>query len=158
MKAIKIQVILAAIALVFLLATVVSAGDRFQQRQNIQQQRIHQGLRNGQITKREHIHLTHQQRNVKQFRNFAMRDGRVDRGERRTLNHFQDRAGRSIHDDRHNQANRYRHPGDVRHNYFGPAYAYGGRPHRYYRPVGRYPFYHAWATPGWGFVFSVPVR
>ncbi|MFZ0614122.1 MAG: hypothetical protein WAM73_17910 [Desulfobacterales bacterium] len=158
MKAIRIQVLLAATALVFLLATVASAGDRFQQRQNNQNQRIHQGLRNSQITKREFAHLSHQQRNVERFRNFAMRDGRLDRDERRSLNHFQDRAGKSIYDDRHNHANRHRYPGYARYKIFGPAHAYGYKPQRYYRPFGRYPFYSAWATPGWGFVFSGPVR
>ncbi|MFZ0131535.1 MAG: hypothetical protein WAK95_03260 [Desulfobacterales bacterium] len=158
MKAIRIHVILAATTLLFLSASVASAGDRFQQRQNNQNQRIYQGIRNGQITKREFAHLSHQQRNLERYRNFALRDGRLDRGERRSLNHFQDRAGRSIYNDRHNDANRHRHPGYAGHTYFGPADANGYKSHRTYRPFGRHPFYRAWATPGWGFVFSGPVR
>lgn len=158
MKAFRIPVILAATALLFLSATIASAGDRFQQRQSNQNQRIHQGFRKGQLTGREYAHLSHQQRNVERYRNSALRDGRLDRGERRSLNHFQNRAGRTIYNDRHNHANRHRHPGYKRHAYFGPAYTYGYKPHRYYRPFGRYPFYSAWATPGWGFVFSGPVR
>ncbi len=158
MKAIRIHVILAATVFLFLSATVVSAGERFQQRQGNQKQKIHQGLRNGQLTKREFAHQSHQQRNVERYRNYALRDGRLDREERRSLNHFQDRAGRSIYGDRHNYANRYRHPGYAGHTYFGPVYAYGNKPHRTYRPFGRPPSYSAWATPGWGFVFSAPVR
>ena len=158
MKTKRIQAILAATALVFLLANMASAGDRFQHRQNNQKHRINHGVRNGEITKREVTHLARQQRNVEKYRNHALRDGNLSRKEGRRLNHLQDRASGSIYRDRHNGYNRDRHYQHNRQRYSGPAYGYGYTPHRYYRPLSGYTFYSVWASPGWAFGFSTHGR
>ncbi|MGD8969918.1 MAG: hypothetical protein PVG01_00805 [Desulfobacterales bacterium] len=158
MKTKRIQAILAATALVFLLANAASAGDRFQRRQNNQKHRIYQGVRNGEITKREVTHLARQQRNVEKYRNHALRDGYLSRKEGRRLNHLQDRASGFIYRDRHNGYNRYPHYQHNRRRYSGPAYGYGYSPRRYYRPLSGYTIYSAWALPGCVFGFSTHGR
>ena len=158
MKTKRFQAILTATALVFLLANVASAGDRFQRRQNKQKHRISQGVRKGEITKREATHLARQQRSVEKYRNHALRDGNLSRNEGRRLNHMLDRASGSIYRDRHNGYNRDRHHQYNRQRYFRPAYGYGYTPHRYYRPFNGCTFYNVWALPGWTFGFSAHGR
>ena len=158
MKTKRIQAILAATALVFLLANMASAGDRFQRRQNNQKHRINHGVRYGEITKREVTHLARQQRNVEKYRNHALRDGNLSRKEGRRLNHMQDRASGSIYRDRHNGYNRHRHYRQNRQRYSGPVYGYGHTPQRSYRPCSGYTLYSVWAFPGGAFGFSTHGR
>lgn len=158
MKTKRIQYFLVATALVFLLTNTAWAGDRSQHRQKNQKHRIHQGVRKGQITKREVTHLARQQRSIERYRNHALRDGTLSRGEGRRLNHLQDRASSSIYRNRHNGYNRDQHYQHIRQRYYGPAYGYGYSPHRHYRPHNGYTFYSAWGFPGWTFGFSTHGR
>jgi hypothetical protein len=154
MKTKRIQAILVAAALVFLLANVASAGDRFQHRQNNQKHRIHQGVKKGEITKREATHLARHQRNVKKYKHHALRDGNLSRSEGRRLNHLQDRASGAIYRNRYNDDNQHRHDQYNRHRYCGPVYGYRYTPHRNFRSHSGYNFYSIWALPGWAFGFS----
>jgi hypothetical protein len=149
-----VKTFLMAVSLVIIFANASFAGDRSQHRQNNQKNRIYQGVRKGEITKREFTHLARQQRSVKKYRNHALRDGNLSRKEGRRLNHMQDRASGSIYRDRHNGYNRQRHYRQNRQRYSGPVYGYGHTPHRYYRSYSGYTLYSVWALPGWAFGFS----
>ena len=153
-----VKTFLMLISLVFIFSNASLAGDRIEHRQNNQKNRINQGVRKGEITKREFTHLARQQRNVEKYRNHALRDGSLSCKEGRRLNYLQDRASGSIYRDRHNGYNRYRHDQHNRQRYSGPAYGYGYTPHRYYRPLSGYIFNSVWALPGWAFGFSTHGR
>ena len=149
-----VKTVLMAVSLVIIFANASFAGDRFQHRQNNQKNRIYQGARKGEITKRAFTHLARQQRSVNKYRNHALRDGNLSRKEGRRLNQLQDRASGSIYRDRHNGYNRHRHYRQNRRRHSGPVYGYGHTPHRYYRPYSGYTLYSVWALPGWAFGFS----
>ncbi len=144
---------LMAVSLVIIIANASYAGDRSQHRQRNQKNRIYQGVRKGEITKRGFTHLTRQQRSVKKYRDQALRDGNLHRKESRHLSQLQDRAGGSIHRDRHNGYHQHRYNQHNRQRYSGPAYGYGYTPHRNYRSHSGYNFYSIWALPGWAFCF-----
>jgi hypothetical protein len=147
-----VKTVLMAVSLVIIFANASFAGDRFQHRQNNQKNRVYQGARKGEITKREFTHLARQQRSVNKYRNHALRDGNLSRKEGRRLNQLQDRASGSIYRDRHNGYNR--HYRQNRRRFSGPVYGYGHTPHRYYRPYSGYTLYSVWTLPGWAFGFS----
>lgn len=149
-----VKPVLMAASLVIIFANASFAGDRFQHRQNNQLNRIYQGARKGEISKREFTHLARQQRSVKKYSNHALRDGNLGRKEGRRLNHLQDRAGGSLYRSRHNDYNQHRHDQYNRHRYCGPVYGYGYTPHRNFRSDSGYNFYSTWTLPGWAFGFS----
>ena len=76
-------------------------------RQHIQGQRIHQGVRNGQLTRNEAKHLRKQQFRINNYKKMAMADGRINKQERRMLNNAQKRANRNIAYMKHNKQIRY---------------------------------------------------
>jgi len=149
-----VKTVLMAVSLVIIFANASFAGDRSQHRQNNQKNRIYQGVRKGEITKREFTHLARQQHSVKKYRNHALKDGNLSRKEGWRLNQLQDRASGSIYRDRHNGYNQHRHDQQNHHRYSGPVYNYGLTPHRNYRSHSGYNFYSFWALPGWAFGFS----
>ena len=153
-----VKTFLMVISSVFIFANASFAGDRIQHRQNNQKNRIYQGVRKGEITKREFTHVARQQRSVEKYRKHALRDGHLSRNEGRRLNHLQSRASGSIYRDRHNGYNRDRHHQRNRQRYFRPAYGFGYTPRRYYRPLNGCTFYNVWALPGWTFGFSAHGR
>ncbi|MGW8188062.1 MAG: hypothetical protein ACWGNK_12370 [Desulfobacterales bacterium] len=149
-----VKTVLMAVSLVIFIANASFAGDRSQHRQSHQKNRIHQGVRKGEITKQEFTHLNRQQRSVKKYRNQTLRDGNLSRKESRHLNQLQVRASGSIYRNRHNGTNQYRHDQHNRQRYSGPVYGYGYTPHRNYRFHSGGNFYSIWALPGWAFGFS----
>ncbi len=150
-----VKISIMGISLVFLFAGASLAGDRFDHRQKNQKAKIHQGVRKGDITKRELVHLASRQREIERYRNHALRDGNFSRGESRRIDHMQATANRSIYRHRHNGYNQ-RRPHPCNHPcYVGPAHGHG---HRYNRPHGGAAFYSAWAFPGWTFGFSAHGR
>ena len=154
MKPFSVKPLLMAVSLVIIFANASFAGDRFQQRQNNQVNRIYQGVRKGEITKREFNQLARQQRSVKKYSHYALRDGNLSRKEGRRLNHLQDRASGAIYRNRHNDDYQHRHDQYNRHRYCGPVYGYRYTPHRNFRSHSGYNFYSIWALPGWAFGFS----
>ena len=83
-----------------------SATPRVDQRQAQQEQRIHQGMRSGQLTQREAWRLQQQQRRIRQMERRAKADGVVTRQERREIRAAQEHASRSIQRQKHD-AQRY---------------------------------------------------
>jgi hypothetical protein len=106
----------------------VFAAGPVSQRQARQQQRIKQGVRNGNITRPELKQLKKEQRHIAKVKGRAHRDHRITRHETKRINRLQDRASKNIYRYKHNKAkqarmNRHAHK---RHNNY-PA----RRPHRH---------------------------
>ena len=74
-----------------------AAMPRVDQRQAIQQARIHHGVVHGQISPAEHARLQHQQNHIAAHEATAKADGVITKRERHQLNHLQNRASVTIH-------------------------------------------------------------
>lgn len=105
----RIRLILVTLALVTLGATAAGANTatpRVDRREWRQHARIHQGWRNGQLTRGERFRLRAGQRHIHRMEWRAKRDGHVDRFERRRLSRAQDHQSRSIYRLKHNRRGR----------------------------------------------------
>lgn len=100
--------ILAALAIVFAAQTAEAHphGKSVRHKQYNQHKRIQHGVRSGQLTRPEAHMLRAQQSKVRHYKQMAMADGRITRGERQLINRTQAHAGRNIH--------RQKHDGQVR--------------------------------------------
>lgn len=74
----------------------------FERREARQEQRIHNGMRDGSLTRGEASRLHHGQNRVDHQQARARADGVVTPGERSRINHMQNRQSRQIHDARTN--------------------------------------------------------
>lgn len=110
------------------------ADNRFEQRLDRQQWRIEQGIRSGELTRKEAKRLRKQQRHIAKMERKFERDGRLDRYERRTLRRELDDASARIYRLKHND--RYRDRGHKhKHDDQDDGYRrYSGRKHA----AGRY--------------------
>ena len=79
----------------FLFATQALAVG-IEQRQARQQQRIHNGISKGELTRHEADRLLQEQRQIQKYKTNAYRDGRLSRAEIRHLNDQLDAADRHI--------------------------------------------------------------
>jgi hypothetical protein len=75
-------------------------------RQHEQQQRIRQGIRSDELTKREVRGLTKEQRDIQREIHQAKADGVVTPGERREIQQEQNQASRHIYRAKHNRWDR----------------------------------------------------
>lgn len=92
-----------------LFAQTPGSGNRtpvVRKRQHNQQQRIRQGVRSGELTRRETRTLEHQQREIQQDKKEAKADGTVTKEERIDLQKEQNQASRSIYRKKHNRRDR----------------------------------------------------
>ena len=87
-------------------AAAQDGGTRAEVRQDAQRVRIAQGIREGEVTRREAAGLRMEQRHVRRARRRAAADGQVTPMERRKLDRKQRRASRDIHRARHNDRDR----------------------------------------------------
>jgi hypothetical protein len=71
-------------------------------RQVRQEHRIHQGVRNGELTRHETRSLQRGERKIQADKRMAKADGRVSPAERRHIRREQNRMSRAIRRDRHN--------------------------------------------------------
>jgi len=83
-------------------ATISMAGP-FTRRETRQQDRISQGVGNGQVTPREFRHLERQQGRIEAYREHAWSDSSLNRSEARHLTRMQNRASRDIWRAKHNR-------------------------------------------------------
>jgi len=74
---------------------------RIDQRQANQQQRIEQGKKSGQLTKKEAARLEKGQARVQKMEDKAVADGKVTKKERRKIEHAQDVQSRRIYKQKH---------------------------------------------------------
>ncbi|HEY7544623.1 MAG TPA: hypothetical protein VID27_07065 [Blastocatellia bacterium] len=75
-------------------------------RERHEQQRIRQGIRSGELTRREAARLEVQQARVRIAERIAKADGRVTRHERYHLNRMLNRASRNIYRQKHDGQDR----------------------------------------------------
>jgi hypothetical protein len=76
------------------------------QRQQHQSQRIKQGVRSGELTRRETGKLAEEQRDVRQLERAYKSDGELTRAERTDLHHEQNQASRDIYQQKHDAQDR----------------------------------------------------
>ena len=77
---------------------------RIDQRQRLQQQRIHQGMQSGALTQREARFLEREQWVIRDMESRALADGRLSRAEWRQIENAQDQANQNIQRLAHNGA------------------------------------------------------
>jgi hypothetical protein len=79
---------------------------RINARQEVQRERIQQGVRSGELTRRETRRAVEDQRDVRQLERAYKSDGELTRGERRDLTHEQNQASRQLYRDKHDAQDR----------------------------------------------------
>jgi hypothetical protein len=79
---------------------------RVNARQQVQRERIQQGVRSGELTRRETAKARDDQRDIRQLERAYKSDGELTRGERRDLSHEQNQAGRQLYRDKHDAQDR----------------------------------------------------
>ncbi len=97
------------VAALLLTATVADAGTRdpgVNARQQNQRARIHQGVRSGELTRRETRHVAESQRDIRQLERAYKSDGTLTGAERRDLHHEQNQASREIYHQKHDAQDR----------------------------------------------------
>lgn len=75
-------------------------------RQQQQQQRVRQGVRSGELTRRETRNLAEGQRDIRQLERAYKSDGQLTRAERVDLHHEQNQASRDIYKQQHDAQDR----------------------------------------------------
>ena len=99
--------ILASVVALAAMTTGASAYDRYgsqyeiDQRQVRQEQRIQQGLRQGDFTRREYHALEAEQARIRELERRARADGRIDPYEAARIRRAQNEASRHIYQERH---------------------------------------------------------
>ena len=81
---------------------------RVNARQHHQRDRIKQGVRSGELTRREARHVAGDQRDIRQLERAYKSDGSLTTKERRDLRHEQNQASRDIYRQKHDKADRDR--------------------------------------------------
>jgi hypothetical protein len=77
-------------------------------RERCEQRRIHQGVRSGELTRREAERLRAEQFRIRAYEARARSDGSLSRRERYRLDHMLDRASRDIYRQKHDGQGRDR--------------------------------------------------
>lgn len=94
-------------AFVMSISIVASAQSPYiNRRERNEQRRIHQGIRSGELTRREAARLRSQQARIRVAERYAKADGRFTRRERARINHRLNRASRNIHHQKHDSQDR----------------------------------------------------
>ena len=75
-------------------------------RQVVQQKKINQGVKSGEITKKEAVQLQVQQKNINKTKKAAKADGVVTKKEKAIINHKQNKAAGNIAKKKHNAKDR----------------------------------------------------
>jgi hypothetical protein len=83
-----------------------SLAARRDNRQDRQQGRIHQGVKSGELTKREARKLRAEQKNIRRAERRAESDGNVTNKEKAKIERMQDRASENIYQQKHDSQDR----------------------------------------------------
>lgn len=97
--------LIAGLAIMAASSTIVSA-DEIDRRQNMQERRIQQGVRDGSVTRSEYIRLEQEQARIRELERRAKADGRVDRYEAAQIGRAQQEASRHIYQEKHDREGR----------------------------------------------------
>ena len=79
----------------------VLAAETIGEHQQLQRERIENGIEDGDLTRKESRHLTRDSNQIEAERQAARADGRITRRERRHIRNDQKDLNREIHDQRH---------------------------------------------------------
>ncbi len=101
----KLTVLIAAATCLLFVNTAFA--ERPGNRQINQQKRIHQGVKSGEVTKKEYRRLEREQAKIQRSKQQAWQDGKLTAKERVRLEKQQDKASRHIYRAKHNDADRY---------------------------------------------------
>jgi len=101
MKKLVILTVIMMISL-FLSVDMVQAG-RVDNRQIKQQKRIHQGLKSGELTKKEALRLEREQRRIQKTKQKVLKDGELTPKEKLRLERQQNKANKHIYRLKHNK-------------------------------------------------------
>lgn len=104
-----VAAVLACLAAAPALADSNTRTPRIGERQAHQERRIQEGIRAGEITRREAARLEHGQARIRRMEDRARADGVVTPAERHRLGHALDVQSRHIHRQRHDGQQRHRH-------------------------------------------------
>lgn len=83
------------------IAQAQTSTPRIDKRQQSQRDRIRHGVTRGELTRKETAHAVRDQRHIKRMERKAKADGTVTCRERARIHHEQNRAGRSLHRNKH---------------------------------------------------------
>ena len=83
-----------------------TATPKVKDRQINQQKRIKQGIKSGELSKRETLRLQKQQASVQRTKKRAKADGVVTKKERARIHHKQNKTSKNIYRAKHNNRNR----------------------------------------------------
>ena len=84
-------------------STDTKSTPRIDQRQAEQQKRIEEGVKSGQLTKKEAERLQEGQRRIQKMEDHARADGKITDEERRRIEHAQDRESERIRRETHDR-------------------------------------------------------
>ena len=99
----KLIVILIILGSSFVLISAQTAMPQINQTQKQQQIRIRQGVKSGELTRRETRKLEHQQKAIQHDKRIAKADGVVTPNERKQIRREQNRASKNIYRKKHNR-------------------------------------------------------
>jgi hypothetical protein len=116
MKRNLFRFVIAAVMITGILSvTGLAQGSRHRRNDNInrreysQRNRIRDGIRSGELTRREASRLINQQSRIESYElRSRLDDGRLDRNERRRLDQMLDRSNRDIYREKHDRQDRDR--------------------------------------------------
>ena len=97
---------LSAVFILGLSAAVFANTPYINRREHREQQRIRQGMRSGELTRREAGRLEAQQGRIRGYEWYAKSDGHVSWAERRRLDRMMDRSSRDIYRQKHDRQDR----------------------------------------------------
>lgn len=106
-------VVLAAVAVPAIAQTAAPATPRIDKREAVQQQRIEQGVKSGQLTPQEAARLEKGQARVQSMEDKAKADGKVTAKERSRIEHAQDQQSRKIYREKHDRQHDLNHDGKM---------------------------------------------
>ena len=102
-KSIIAAVVIAAFALPGVALAQTTSTPRIDQRQAEQQKRIDQGVKSGELTKREAARLEKGQAHVQNMENKAMADGKMTKKESARIEKAQDNQSKKIYREKHDR-------------------------------------------------------
>ena len=102
-KSIIAAVVIAASALPGVALAQTTSTPRIDQRQAEQQKRIDQGVKSGELTKREAARLEKGQAHVQNMENKAMADGKMTKKESARIEKAQDNQSKKIYREKHDR-------------------------------------------------------
>ena len=101
-----VSIALSAIFVMSITVVATAHTPYINRRERHEQRRINQGIRSGELTRREAVRLEAQQSRIRVAERFAKSDGRFTRRERYRLDHMLDRASRNVYRQKHDSQDR----------------------------------------------------